>query len=210
MYAKTDICCNPRHTLSPLQTLNLSICCKLANGFQHRQDDKFYLGRRLGSGSFGQVFLAKNRRGKELAVKVEHLCSSWCCLWKLLQHVDIVWRDGAVLKDFGWEWYRVVTCTILSQKVQRINVIWAEFQWHANSNTGCDTGVSVTPIAPPKTNMGPWTCRLGKGRESIQRSKHPSWVPSTNLLACICLYFSFWGWLAGAPFSFQRLTFWSD
>ena len=39
------------------------------------QDDKFYLGRRLGSGSFGQVFLAKNRRGKELAVKVENLGS---------------------------------------------------------------------------------------------------------------------------------------
>lgn len=37
------------------------------------QDDKFYLGKRLGSGSFGQVFLAKNRRGKELAVKVESL-----------------------------------------------------------------------------------------------------------------------------------------
>lgn len=37
------------------------------------EDDKFYLGKRLGSGSFGQVFLAKNRRGKELAVKVESL-----------------------------------------------------------------------------------------------------------------------------------------
>eukprot|EP00438_Fugacium_kawagutii_P026317 Skav227417 [mRNA] locus=scaffold950:170975:180950:- [translate_table: standard] len=40
-------------------------------------DDKFYLGKRLGSGSFGQVFLAKNRRGKELAVKVERMaCNS--------------------------------------------------------------------------------------------------------------------------------------
>ena len=45
------------------------------------QDDKFYLGRRLGSGSFGQVFLAKNRRGKELAVKVESLGSCPGC-WK--------------------------------------------------------------------------------------------------------------------------------
>ena len=46
------------------------------------QDDKFYLGRRLGSGSFGQVFLAKNRRGKELAVKVESLGKSRFSEWK--------------------------------------------------------------------------------------------------------------------------------
>jgi len=49
------------------------ICFDDKDGFE---DDKFYLGRRLGSGSFGQVFLAKNRRGKELAVKVEMACRS--------------------------------------------------------------------------------------------------------------------------------------
>lgn len=49
------------------------ICFDDENGFE---DDKFYLGKRLGSGSFGQVFLAKNRRGKELAVKVEMACRS--------------------------------------------------------------------------------------------------------------------------------------
>ena len=37
------------------------------------EDQKFYLGKRLGSGSFGQVFLARNRCGEELAVKVECL-----------------------------------------------------------------------------------------------------------------------------------------
>ncbi|CAK9021942.1 unnamed protein product [Durusdinium trenchii] len=40
------------------------------------EEQKFYLGKRLGNGSFGQVFLAKNRRGKELAVKVEMSCRS--------------------------------------------------------------------------------------------------------------------------------------
>lgn len=89
-----DSVCKNWHLLQPnmhsitLQTLNLSICfaCKTLQQKNTVQDDKFYLGRRLGSGSFGQVFLAKNRRGKELAVKVEHLgfCSksSFHVSWK--------------------------------------------------------------------------------------------------------------------------------
>lgn len=68
--------CELQHASAPLTNLHRST----PNIFQAGeplgpvfQDDKFYLGKRLGSGSFGQVFLAKNRRGKELAVKVESL-----------------------------------------------------------------------------------------------------------------------------------------
>eukprot|EP00913_Durusdinium_trenchii_P029925 g28042.t1 len=63
------------HLVNPIP-LGHGVLVASSVGMSASEEQKFYLGKRLGNGSFGQVFLAKNRRGKELAVKVEMSCRS--------------------------------------------------------------------------------------------------------------------------------------